>query len=116
MADHPGTQPAAHAWPVLPLPIRKFCRILVLQSSNMTLDKLKAETLKLNRLERMEFIRFVLETLMAEEADRAEAFHLSDEQKEAARERMADIKEGKVKTTSAEEVEAKLRKKYGFDD
>lgn len=46
-------------------------------------------------------------------AYKVEATPISDEQMETARKRMADIKEGKVKSTSAEAVEAKLKEKFG---
>lgn len=81
----------------------------------MTLEMLKTESLKLDRIERIEFIQFVLESLAREEKEQAADYGLSEEQKEIALSRVEEIKNGKVETKLSQMVEEKLNKKYGFD-
>ena len=81
----------------------------------MTIDLLKSETLKLGRIERIEFVQFILDSLAQEEKDRSSILQLSDEQKEIVQGRVEAIKNGQVETKSYQEVEEKIKKKYGFD-
>lgn len=77
----------------------------------MTIEMLKSESLKLGRIERIEFIQFILESLALEEKGQAGIFDLSERQKELVQNRVEDIKNGKVETSSSQEVEKRIRKK-----
>ncbi len=81
----------------------------------MTLEQLKAEALKLGRLDRLTFIQFMLETLEQEERERADVVRLTEKQKALIRDRIEAIKSGKVKTRPYQEVEENIKRKYGFD-
>lgn len=82
----------------------------------MTLELLKAEALKLDRLDRIAFIQFMLDSLEQEEKDRMDVFRLTEGQKSLIRARIEAIKSGKVETRSYEDVEENIKRKYGFDD
>lgn len=75
-----------------------------------TIETLKAETVKLSKLEKLEFMQFLLEALSTEER----ALALTSEQESTLRRRREEVKSGKVQPVPAQQVKAKLVKKYGL--
>lgn len=80
----------------------------------MTIEVLKLEALKLERLQRIDFITFLLESLAKEEREQGEALLLTEAQQKEIERRIQDLKNGMVKTVSSTEVEAKIRARHGF--
>lgn len=80
----------------------------------MTIEVLKLEALKLERLQRIEFITFLSESLAKEEREQDEAFVLTEAQQKEIERRIEAVKNGTVKTVPHTEVEAKIRARYGF--
>jgi len=78
----------------------------------MSIEVLKTETVKLSKLERLEFLQFLADLLSNEE--RTEV--LSVQKEKTLRRRREEIKSGKVKTISAQQVKAKLASKYGLQN
>lgn len=71
--------------------------------------------MKLDRLERIAFIQFILESLEKEEMAREEVPPLTKEQKSLIKQRIEAIKSGNVKTRSFQDVEENIKRRYGFD-
>jgi len=80
----------------------------------MTIDALKLETLKLERLQRIEFITFLSESLAKEERELDKSFALTEAQQKEIERRIEAVKSGAAKTVPHTEVEAKIRARYGF--
>lgn len=80
----------------------------------MTIEVLKLEALKLERLQRIEFITFLSESIAKEERERDDAFAFTEAQQKEIERRIETVKNGTVKTVSHTEVEAKIRARYGF--
>lgn len=80
----------------------------------MTIESLKLEALKLERLQRIDFIAFLLESLAKEERELDEISLLSEAQQKEIERRIQAIKTGAVKTVPHTEVEANIRARYGF--
>jgi putative addiction module component (TIGR02574 family) len=76
----------------------------------MSIEVLKAETAKLTKLQKLEFMQFLAELLSDEER----AIALTEEQKKSLLRRQEEVAAGKVKTVPAEKVKDKLAKKYGL--
>lgn len=76
----------------------------------MTIEVLKTETVKLSKLEKLEFLQFLADLLSDEERNST----LTPEQEKTLLRRRHEIKSGKVETIPAQEVKAKLVKKYGL--
>ncbi len=80
----------------------------------MTIDVLKIEAMKLERIQRLDFISFLLESIAREEREQSEVSFLSDEQQQEIERRRKAIKSGKVIAIPFVEVEAKIRARHGF--
>jgi Putative addiction module component len=80
----------------------------------MTIDALKMEALKLEMLQRIDFISFLVESISKEERDREENFTLSENLQKEIEKRQNSVKNGTVQTVSFTEVEAKIRAQHGF--
>ncbi|MBC7776278.1 MAG: addiction module protein [Phycisphaerae bacterium] len=80
----------------------------------MTIDVLKIEALKLERIQRLDFISFLLESIAREEREQGEVSFLSDEQQQEIERRRKDIKSGNVIAIHFADVEAKIRARHGF--
>ena len=80
----------------------------------MTIESLKLEALKLERLQRIDFITFLLESLAKEEREQDETLALSEAQQKEIERRILAVKTGAAKTVSHKEVEANIRARYGF--
>ncbi|MFN0035691.1 MAG: addiction module protein [Saprospiraceae bacterium] len=78
----------------------------------MSIEVLKTETVKLTKLEKLEFLQFLADLLSIEE--RTEGLSLQKEK--TLRRRHEEIKSGKVKTVSAQQVKSKLASKYGLQN
>lgn len=76
----------------------------------MTNEVLKTETVKLTKLEELEFLQFLAEILSHEE--RTEI--LGAQKEKTLRHRRDEIKSGQVKTIPSQQVKAKLLSKYGL--
>lgn len=76
----------------------------------MTIEALKTETRKLSKLEKLEFLQFLAGLLSDEERNNV----LTLEQENTLLSRREDVISGKIKMIPAEEVKAKLLKKYGL--
>ncbi|MEN0002886.1 MAG: addiction module protein [Bacteroidota bacterium] len=81
----------------------------------MSIELLKAATLQLDRIDRIEFVQFILDSLAREEKNRFENMSLSKEQITTAKSRVQAIKDEQVATIPASKVKERLKRKYGFD-
>ncbi len=80
----------------------------------MTIDVLKIEALKLERIQRLDFISFLLESIAREEREQGEVSYLSEEQQQEIERRRKAIKSGSINAISSADVEAKIRARHGF--
>lgn len=80
----------------------------------MTIDVLKIEALKLERIQRLDFISFLLDSIAREEREQGEDSFLSEEQQKEIERRRKGIKSGKVIAIPATDVESKIRARHGF--
>jgi len=81
----------------------------------MTIESLKSEILKLDKLARIAFVQFILESLAEEERQKEDLFELSEDDRAVILKRMEEIKSGAVTAIPHKDVEKRIRKKYGFD-
>ncbi len=77
----------------------------------MTLDVLKSEAVKLGRVEMLEFIQFIVQTLKDREVEST----LSPAQKSEIKLRLREVKENPSVCVSGLETEEELISKYGLE-
>jgi len=80
----------------------------------MTIDVLKIEALKLERIQRLDFISFLLESITREELEQGEVVFLTDDQQQEIERRRKAFKSGEVLAIPFADVEAKIRARHGF--
>ena len=76
----------------------------------MTIELLKSESVNLTKLEKLEFLQYLVELVFQEER----ASGLTEEQEKILLRRKNEILTGKVKTIPAEVVKNRLIEKYGL--
>jgi Putative addiction module component len=77
----------------------------------MTLDVLKSEALKLGRIEMLEFVQFIVQTLKEREVEST----LSQAQKSEVKLRLKEVQENPSVCVSGLETEEELIARYGLE-
>lgn len=80
----------------------------------MTIEILKSEALKLERVQLFELVTFLMENLAKEERERETVLSLTEAQKNTLVRRRREIENGSVIAVPQQEVEAKIRQRHGF--
>ncbi|MFN4254456.1 MAG: hypothetical protein ACK4Q5_05580 [Saprospiraceae bacterium] len=80
----------------------------------MTIEILKSEALKLERVQLFELVTFLMENLAKEERERETVLSLTEAQKNTLVRRRLEIENGLAVLVPQQEVEAKIRQRYGF--
>jgi len=82
---------------------------------DMTLEILKSEAVKLEKLELLDFAQFIIEALKEKEKIDASGFQLSKPQKMEIQRRMTDVENNLTAFVSGMEAEEQLIEKYGLE-